>query len=204
MNNRTLKVKVAKGDWSIEIEGDAEEVKQQFQDIKKQLGGAIFHDSENQQPIENMKTHEPKSKNTDVPSTDDPDSFENKAKYPHLKDVTNKHLPGPEIEWLIVYAYYASNFRQKRLFTRESLVLKYREANRTTASRIGNLSNNIDTLVKSRWIRRWNDTEFVMEEAGIKKAEEILSRTMPGKQRIVRKRKKNEELRVQEEEKLRG
>ncbi len=72
------------------------------------------------------------------------------------------------------------------------MLLKYRETNRTSTSRIGNLSNNIDTLVKNRWIRRWNETEFVMEEAGIKKAEEILSRTTPGKQRIVRKRKKNE------------
>jgi hypothetical protein len=181
MNNRTLKVKVTKGDWVIEIEGDAEEVKQQFQDIKRQFKGTIFQEPGTRESFEN-----------DVPSTDDPDSLETRAKYPHLKDVANKHLPGPEIEWLIVYAYYASNNRDKKLFTRDSLLHMYKETNRMSTSRIGNLSNNIDTLVKNRWIRRWNDTEFVMEEDGIKKAEEILSRTMPGKQRIVGKRKKTE------------
>lgn len=59
--------------------------------------------------------------------------------YPTLKAVAMKNLPGTETEWIMVYAFYASNYG-KDTFTRQNL--------------IQNMNNQIDwTVVKRRFFQ---------------------------------------------------
>ncbi|MGE5342772.1 MAG: hypothetical protein ACM3SY_14960 [Candidatus Omnitrophota bacterium] len=173
-----MRIKFENGKNVIEVEGSFEEVNKIFQEIKDLLNKSF--DSSSSEELEESSE---KINTNAIPEI--PPQFE------HLRDIASRQLPGPEIEWVLIYAFYASNFA-KDLFTRDTILLKYDESNRTSSSRISNLSNNLTTLIKNRWINRFNDTEYEITEIGKKRVNEILTRQNPGKIRIVGKRKKGE------------
>jgi len=186
MNNR-IKVRVSKGEWSIEVEGDAEIVIRHLDEIKKRVLGEIsLPESQSIKVIKAEQVSEP------VPEQgyykDTPPQSVRDFEYEPLKNVVLKQLPGVEVEWVLMYAFYDSNFGKTK-FNRDTLLLKYRDTERESDSRKSNLFNNIRTLVRKNWARVLNDNDFLLTEAGIKKSKEILKRTVPGKQRKVSKRK---------------
>ncbi|KGT08969.1 hypothetical protein NV63_11550 [Elizabethkingia anophelis] len=96
--------------------------------------------------------------------------------YPSMKYIVMNNLPSSESEWIVIYAFYASNFG-KKIFTRKEIISKYEESNRKTSSRIGNLSGSITTAVKGKYINPINDDDFSIMPQGIEKAKEIIART---------------------------
>lgn len=100
-----------------------------------------------------------------------------------MKYIVMNNLPSTEEEWIVVYAYYSSNFGENK-FTRKDIISKYEESGRKTRLRIKNLSRPILSAVKSKYINPINDEDFSIVEAGIKKATEIISRTNGSSPRV--------------------
>ncbi|RYD83028.1 MAG: zinc ribbon domain-containing protein [Sphingobacteriales bacterium] len=107
-----------------------------------------------------------------------PVSTTNTAKpveYPTLKAVAMKNLPGTETEWIVVYAFYSSNYGQEE-FTRQNIIDKYSESNRKNKSRIKSLTAYITAAVKGGYINPLENSFSVLDK-GVEKAKEIISRT---------------------------
>lgn len=115
------------------------------------------------------------------------------GEYLPLKEVAKKNLAGPETEWVIVYAFYASNYGNDT-FTRQDIIDKYTESNRYNKERISNLSASIRSTRNSGYLNPLQDSYSILDK-GIDKAKEIISRTsasLPKKAKSVVK-KKNED-----------
>lgn len=105
-------------------------------------------------------------------STNNPVKPEN---YLTLKAIAMKKLPSTELEWILVYAFYASNYG-KETFTRQNLIEKYEESNRLDNSKKSTLSIYITRAVKANLINPLADEYSILDD-GIEKAVEIIHRT---------------------------
>lgn len=95
---------------------------------------------------------------------------------PSMKDVLMKQLPSSEREWILVYAYYGSDFGGKP-FTSKTILEAYESSKRKTTSRHANMSQNIKALFNKGYFSALNDEEFIMTEDGKHQANEIITRT---------------------------
>ncbi len=77
--------------------------------------------------------------------------------YPVMKYIVMNNLPSSEVEWIIVYGFYSSNFGEKK-FTRKDIITKYDESGRKTDQRIKNLTSSITNAVKGKYINPINET----------------------------------------------
>lgn len=97
------------------------------------------------------------------------------SEYPIMKDIVIRDLAKTEREWILIYALYSSNFGAD-VITREEISNKYTESNRKTTSRMNNLTNNINNMVKSGQLKFINDEEMLLTSTGIEIAKDILNR----------------------------
>lgn len=95
--------------------------------------------------------------------------------YPEILNIAMKALPASEVEWVLVYSFYASSFGTA-IFSREDIFTKYDESRRRTPSRLSNYAANIKSLVRDGKLSILTGGYSILE-AGIASAEEILSRT---------------------------
>lgn len=95
--------------------------------------------------------------------------------YPIMKDIVIRDLAKTEREWILIYALYSSNFGADVL-TKEDILNKYSESNRKTNSRMANLTNNMNNMVKSGQLKFINDKEMLLTTSGIEMAKDILNR----------------------------
>lgn len=109
--------------------------------------------------------------------------------YPSLKDIVIKNLPKSEVEWILVYSFYSSEFGAKE-FTKEDLLSVYEQSKRLTENARKNFNHNLKSAVKKDWIMSTNETDYIMLEAGSIYANEILTGKSTTKQRKPSKRKK--------------
>jgi hypothetical protein len=105
-----------------------------------------------------------KEEMTDIPvESNDPSDSKDEIKtekpisqFPHINDV-EINIECSESEWILVYAFYCSDFG-KKTFTKTEAHDKYM-AKRKTDSRVGNFSTNWKSLFKE-YISTVNDTSF--------------------------------------------
>jgi len=97
------------------------------------------------------------------------------AQYPDILNIAMKALPASEVEWILVYSFYASSFGTI-IFSREDIIAKYDESRRRTTSRLSNYAVNIKSLVRDGKLSILNGGYSILD-AGIASAKEILSRT---------------------------
>jgi len=114
------------------------------------------------------------------------------SEYPALKAIAMKNLPSNETEWIVVYAFYASNFGQK-IFTRQDIVNKYEESNRKNPNRMKGISTYIINAVKGNYINPINGTDYSVLEKGNEKAVEIIKRTKSSPPKAINVRTKHNE-----------
>jgi len=95
--------------------------------------------------------------------------------FPALMDVVMKNKAKSEIEWIAVYAFYASNFGQQPI-GRNTIIEYYEKSKRNSKSNIGNLSANFKSAIGKDYLKFLNDEEFIITPPGIDKAKEIISR----------------------------
>lgn len=142
--------------------------------------------TENQEEVNDEPTSEPshqttkkviKRKPKDKTNTSTSTTVERRepTEYPTMKEIIIRDLPKTEREWILIYSLYVSELGTKPL-KREDILSMYEESNRKTDSRLANLSNNINNMVKSGQFKFLNDDEMLLTNSGIEMAKEILNR----------------------------
>jgi len=166
-----LRIKLKYKSFEIELEGDKETVKSEFKDIKENgLGNIVMGVDMSDNFIIEENPERPKTllreKTLDVSDVG----------IPSLKDVLMKQLPYGEREWVLVYAFYSSDFGNKP-FTSKSILECYESTKRKTQSRHGNMSGNIKALFTKGYFTALNDDEYILTDDGKHQANEIVTRS---------------------------
>lgn len=104
-------------------------------------------------------------------------SFENSNgkndDHPTLKQLVIKNYPKNETEWIMCYAFLASQYGEDT-FKKADILEKYKESNRLTDSTRANIGNNINGCIKKDWIKDINKDEFILKPEGIAYVKEVL------------------------------
>lgn len=95
---------------------------------------------------------------------------------PSLLSIAIKNLPSSEIEWIIVYSYYASEFGNN-IYQRKDILDKHAESKRKSDSVSKNLSANLNASIKAGYINVLSDGYYLVD-GGVQKALEIINRTV--------------------------
>jgi len=89
-----------------------------------------------------------------------------------LDDVKIRDLAKSETEWILVYAYFASESGTKG-FTREDITQLYKETGRYNPTRRKNLSQYFKIVLKALYIKSNNKNDFILLDKGKEKLIEI-------------------------------
>lgn len=138
---------------------------------KRQLATGTSFSSENSQQVETVDTE-----NLEVSTPPVVLQEIKNENIPSLQQIKLQNLPNSEMDWILVYAFYASKFGTTE-FTREGILQLYIETGRKTDSRRKNFSQNIRNAVQTNYIMAQNATDFTLLEKGKTKVFEIFSGT---------------------------
>lgn len=179
-----LRIKLKYKSFEIELEGDKDTVQSEFKEIKENgLGNIVMGVDFSEQKF--LVNSDEKENSAHVRQLQTPETvdFVETSKLPSIKDVIMKQLPSSETEWIIVYAFYASNYGEKT-FTGKDILSMYESTKRNTSSRKRNLSNNLKSLFTKGYLSALNDDDYILTDDGKRQANEIVSRThsTPNKQ----------------------
>lgn len=163
-----LKIKVTIEGMSVELEGDAENVKEIFASLKESGMGymntlskpvaIIPQKTTAEEPTLDFVSVEEESEQADIPS---------------LENVVLSGGPSTEVEWILVYAFYCSA-QGKQFFTRDDIRQYYRDTKRYTKARSKNFAVNIKSLISEKYISAVNENDFRIEKTGLELAISII------------------------------
>ena len=124
----------------------------------------------------NMDQQQTETENLDVENENDSQlenyqEVDNKA-IPSLQEIKLRDLAKNETDWLLVYAYYASEDGKKE-FTRENIINFYEKTDRKTDKNIKALSQYIKNISKALYIKPTNDSHFILLDKGKTRVHEI-------------------------------
>lgn len=163
-----LRIKVTIEGMSVELEGDAETVKEIFASLKENGMGYMNTLSK---PVAVIS-----KKTTVEESTPDFVSVEEELEQediPSLENVVLSGGPSTEVEWILVYAFYCSE-QGKKFFTRDDLRQCYKDTKRYTRARSKNFATNIKSLISEKYISAVNMEDFRIERSGLDFATKII------------------------------
>jgi hypothetical protein len=164
-----LKMKFKLHGLEFELEGSEDTVKKEFENFKSftlelmSKGNIITPNNPANNLGANIKQIGPTEDSTLVDLID----------YPAMKEIVRKDLPKSEMDWILIYAFYTSEFGENT-FTEKAIRGFYESTGRKNTSRVNNISNNIKSLLNKNYIKVHNDTEYLLKDAGIKYAHEII------------------------------
>lgn len=167
---KNLRMKFKLHGLEFELEGNEETVKEEFQNFKSFITGDLLPNVNITQP-QIIQPQNPTNQITGIPTeatTIDMDD------YPALKEVVMKDLPNSETDWILVYAFYSTDYGQKT-FTLQDIKDGYESTKRSNTSRLNNLSNNLKSLAKKGYIKVHNDTDYLLKQDGIDYSAKILN-----------------------------
>lgn len=111
--------------------------------------------------------------------------------YPTLKDLLIKSYPKNEPEWILCYAFYASQFGSDKC--RKTDIIELYKENGRWEKNGSNFAKNMDSCIKKDWIKSVNSTEYIIKNEGSKYVREILNGNSTGKEtKSVRRKNSNE------------
>lgn len=113
--------------------------------------------------------------------------------YPILSDVVTRDLPKTEIEWVLIYCFYASNYG-KDLFNKEQVTELYKQSKRYSEVNRKNYSTNFQKCIKNSWTKGINEGEYIVTNEGKEYANQILQGNSVSKARIRGTREKNKKV----------
>ncbi|GGF09644.1 hypothetical protein [Hymenobacter cavernae] len=129
------------------------------------------------------------SRDSDNPVKDDEVQFEETSnEYPTLKDIVMRDLPKVETDWVLLYAFYASNFAKDQ-FVKSDISDKYDESGRRDKQRIKNLSQNFKKCVMRKWLKNISGETYLITVDGKSYAEQIINGNSQGKPRSLARKK---------------
>ncbi len=165
-----LKMKFKLHGLEFEIEGNEATVKEEFASFKSFITADLLAKVNIVTPqvttIQTAKPGQQLGQFEDISGVEMTD-------FPAIKEVVKKDLPKAETDWILIYAFYSSEFGENT-FTEKEIKDFYESTGRKNVSRMNNLSNNIKSLLKQDYIKVHNDTEYLLKDAGITYAKQIL------------------------------
>lgn len=165
-----LKMKFKLHGLEFEIEGNEATVKEEFANFKSFITADLLAKVNIVAPqVTTIQTGKPV---TQLGQFEDISGVE-MTDFPAMKEVVKKDLPKAETDWILIYAFYSSEFGENT-FTEKAIKDFYESTGRKNLSRMNNLSNNIKSLLKQDYIKVHNDTEYLLKDAGITYAKQIL------------------------------
>jgi hypothetical protein len=170
--NKSLKLRFKLKDLEFEIEGDEKTVKEEFENFKVFVTNDLLPQINQPQNITQTTVNQNGSVALGLNQTIEVDS-EVITDFPVMKQLVHSDLPKGEQEWVLIYAFYASNFGTES-FTRKDIVDLYESSNRRTTNNMNSLSVTIKRVLNKEFIKFLNDTEYIMKPEGSKKAKIII------------------------------
>lgn len=171
-----FKLNVSIGDVSIQLEGEGSLVQTIFSELREnglgELNKTPFIPKTSIPCTESAIRNSLSASSTDC---EDTNNMKDNEKYPSLKEVALKSLPKSETEWILLYAFYASNFG-KNSVSRSEIKEMYNVTNRMTTSRSNNFFNSLTSAVSNNYLTVLNDDEYTVRQEGKDRITEILSR----------------------------
>lgn len=140
-------------DNNVQLEHDG---KNEANTNSSKLESELMHD----QPIEPIKQ--------EMVGQNEPTEYES------LSKVIKNDFGWREVERLLIIIFYASDFGRAD-FNREDIISLYKDIGRDTLSRKRNLSNNLQTLQKYKWVMA-SRSGYYMTDEGVFRARGILAR----------------------------
>lgn len=127
-----------------------------------------FHNS----TLQNNEIIEESAENASDSSTDISHNIQ-QNNIPTLEDIKLRDLAKSETEWILVYAYFASQMG-KKVFTKENVSQLYKDTKRDTLNNRKNLSQNFKNISKALYIKSTNEKDFILLPKGMEKVAEVL------------------------------
>ena len=164
-----LKVKVTIEGMSVELEGDAENVKEIFASLKE--SGMGYMNITSQQ----IETTAAKviDENEIIDDTFSNEEILEQENIPSLTNVVLSGGPKKEVEWVLVYAFYCSK-QGNKFFTKDELRQCYKDTHRHTDNRLKNFATNVKSLITNKYISAVNENDFRIEKTGLELAISII------------------------------
>ena len=150
------------------LEGEESPVYQLFQEIKNDVMQALFPadgKADSSESLVTVASNPPEQLVAEERVQEDPP-------YPSLDEVRQKELPSSEPEWILVCAFYCSDYGHKPV-SRQEIRELYKQC-RLTASRSGNFSANLSSLQENHFLFEKSPDLFSVTEAGKKRVSNIL------------------------------
>ena len=164
-----LKLGLTIGELSLQLEGDGELVQTMLNELRENGLGELSKIPEARISAANAQSYISTQNNTEL-CNNIADS-----NYPSLKEVALKCLQKSEPEWILLYAFYASDFGTRSV-SRTEIKEMYNVTNRMTTSRSNNFFNSLTSVVSNNYLSALNDDEYAVRQEGQIKINEILSR----------------------------
>lgn len=166
-----LKLRFKLKELEFEIEGNEETVKQEFENFKSFVTNDILPQLNSTENISSKKINA-EEKPLELGEAQDVDSEEVKD-YPILKEIVHKDLPKNEQEWILIYAFYASNFGAET-FTRSDISDQYEISNRKTTNSVRHLSRDLKRILNKGYIKFINEDDYIIKPEGTSQIQLIL------------------------------
>lgn len=157
---KNLKIKFKYKELEFEMEGDEDSVKTEWEHLKINLIPRV-RDSHNDKIAATVV--EEGIISSGVISPDKSDSSQS------LKNLVARGLQMVEKDWVLIYAFFASN-SGRDFFQRKQILELYEMSKRKSTNKIKNLSQNIASLINSGLVQYVNDEDMQLIEAGKTKA----------------------------------
>ena len=164
-----LKLALTIGELSLQLEGDGELVQTMLNELRENGLGEL-----SKIPAADISATSVDSYMSTQNNTDSCNNITDNN-YPSLKEVALKCLPKSEPEWILLYAFYASDFGTRSV-SRTEIKEMYNVTNRMTTSRSNNFFNSLTSVVSNNYLSALNDDEYAVRPEGQIKINEILSR----------------------------
>lgn len=157
-----------------EIEGNETVVKEQFESFKSFVTGELLSKINVQSPQTTILPA-PQKQMQISQQTEDAIVLPN-GRHPDITNVVRKNLPSKEWEWVLVYAFYGSEYGQKDI-TRDVIKNLYSSTKRDAKQNLNNLTLNINAIHEKGYINFLNEQDFQLLETGVEEAISIINRT---------------------------
>lgn len=169
-DSKNLKMKFKLHQLEFEIEGDQEVVKEQFENFKSFVTGDLLPKINVEEPIKPSHSID-HNFTKQLNQAEDVELFD-ANEIPSLKDIKLRDLAKSETDWIMVYAFLASDGGNKT-FTRTDIVQLYKDSDRYSNKIANGLSQYFKHVSKTGFIKATSDSDFIILEKGKEKASQI-------------------------------
>lgn len=183
-----FKLKIVLGEATVELEGEAQLVKEIFADIKETGLGYFTKTIPYKEKEQKMINSDHVYKNNIISA--ESSEFE-EFQFPNLKDLTISGNLRSDQDKILVFAYYLSNFGQKEVNETE-IKNQFKELNLWTKSIGAHFKANMKKLIADKKMSSYGDVGYTVTQCGQEQAKLIINNENPALQQRKAKNTKSQ------------